>query len=41
VFIQIFKPFVWLIAQLSKGILAVLGIKEKSHTDDISSEELY
>jgi Mg2+/Co2+ transporter CorB len=40
VFIQIFKPFVWLIAQLSKGILAVLGIKEKSHTDDISSEEL-
>jgi Mg2+/Co2+ transporter CorB len=31
---------VWLIAQLSKGILAVLGIKEKSHTDDISSEEL-
>jgi Mg2+/Co2+ transporter CorB len=29
-----------MIAQLSKGILAVLGIKEKSHTDDISSEEL-
>ncbi|WP_122951809.1 HlyC/CorC family transporter [Bathymodiolus thermophilus thioautotrophic gill symbiont] len=39
-FIQIFKPFVWLIAQLSQGILAILGIKEKSDTGDISSEEL-
>jgi len=38
--IKIFKPFVWLIAQLSKGILTVLGIKEKDVSDNISSEEL-
>ncbi|MDC9714435.1 MAG: CNNM domain-containing protein [Gammaproteobacteria bacterium] len=40
IFIKLFKPFVWLIAQLSKLILTSLGVKTKSKTDDISSEEL-
>jgi len=40
IFIKLFKPFVWLIAQLSKLILAALGVKEKNATNEISSEEL-
>ncbi|WXU00687.1 MAG: hypothetical protein Ctma_1416 [Catillopecten margaritatus gill symbiont] len=38
--IKVLKPFVWLIAQLSKGILIILGIQEKDVSDNISSEEL-
>lgn len=38
--IKIFKPFVWLIAQISKLILTALGVKNKGATDEISSEEL-
>lgn len=39
-FIKIFKPFVWLIAQISKLILAIIGVKDKGATNEISSEEL-
>ncbi|BBB24308.1 magnesium/cobalt efflux protein [Isorropodon fossajaponicum endosymbiont JTNG4] len=38
--IKLFKPFVWLIAQLSKMILALFGMKNEPHNNLISSEEL-
>ncbi|WP_024792204.1 HlyC/CorC family transporter [Candidatus Ruthturnera calyptogenae] len=38
--IKLFKPFVWLIAQLSKMILILFGIKNEPHDNLISSEEL-
>ncbi|RUA05724.1 MAG: cobalt transporter [Gammaproteobacteria bacterium] len=40
IFIKIFKPFVWLIAQFSKLILITFGVKDKDTRDEISSEEL-
>ncbi|SMN11725.1 Magnesium and cobalt efflux protein CorC [uncultured Candidatus Thioglobus sp.] len=40
VFILLFKPFVWLIAQISKLILRLLGVKNDNQTVNISSEEL-
>ena len=40
VFIKIFKPFVWIIAQLSKNILKLLGVKNEGQANNISSEEL-
>ena len=40
VFIKIFKPFVWIIAQLSKNILKILGVKDEGQTNSISSDEL-
>ena len=40
VFIKIFKPFVWIIAQLSKNILKILGVKDEGQTNNISSDEL-
>ncbi|WP_041194918.1 HlyC/CorC family transporter [Candidatus Ruthturnera calyptogenae] len=38
--IKLFKPFVWLIAKLSKMILILFGIKNEPHDNLISSEEL-
>jgi Mg2+/Co2+ transporter CorB len=38
--IKLFKPFVWLIAQLSIMILALFGMKNKPNNNLISSEEL-
>ncbi len=38
--IKLFKPFVWLIAQLSKMILALFGMKNEPYNHLISSEEL-
>lgn len=38
--IKIFKPFVWIIAQISKNILRLLGVKNENQTSNISSEEL-
>ncbi|SMN01549.1 Magnesium and cobalt efflux protein CorC [uncultured Candidatus Thioglobus sp.] len=38
--ILLFKPFVWLIAQISKLILRLLGVKNDNQTTNISSEEL-
>ncbi len=38
--IKLFKPFVWLIAQLSKMILALFGMKNEPRNSLISSEEL-
>lgn len=37
--IKIFKPFVWLIAKISKGMLKIFGVKEDTQ-NKISSEEL-
>mgnify|MGYP001575792190 CR=1 FL=1 len=39
-FIKLFKPFVWLIAKMSKIILAILGVKEQNTDEKITSEEL-
>lgn len=39
-FIKLFKPFVWLIAKMSKIILAILGVKEQKTDEKITSEEL-
>ncbi len=38
--ITLFKPFVWLIAKLSNLILKLLGVKNESKTNSVSSEEL-
>ena len=38
--ITLFKPFVWLISQLSNLILKLLGIKNEAQINNISSEEL-
>jgi len=38
--ITLFKPFVWLIAKLSNLILKILGVKNESQTNSVSSEEL-
>ena len=38
--IILFKPFVWLIAKLSNLILKLLGIKNESQANGVSSEEL-
>ncbi|HIM58831.1 MAG TPA: DUF21 domain-containing protein [Gammaproteobacteria bacterium] len=38
--ITLFKPFVWLISQLSNLILKLLGIKNEVQINNISSEEL-
>ncbi len=38
--IKLFKPFVWLIAQLSKIILTLFGMKNEPRNNLISSEEL-
>ena len=38
--IKIFKPFVWLIAQISKIILKLFGINSHQKNQNISSEEL-
>ncbi len=40
VLVKIFKPFVWFVAQLSKLILMMLGVKNNESIDEISSEEL-
>lgn len=40
VLIKLFKPFVWLIAQLSKMILALFDMKNEPYNNLISSEEL-
>lgn len=40
VLITLFKPFVWLIAQLSTSILSLLRVKNKQQQETISSEEL-
>ncbi|CAC9599285.1 Hemolysins and related proteins containing CBS domains [uncultured Gammaproteobacteria bacterium] len=39
-FIKLFKPFVWIIAQISKIILASLGVKTQNENESITSEEL-
>ncbi|MCH9646203.1 MAG: CNNM domain-containing protein [Proteobacteria bacterium] len=39
-FIQLFKPFVWIIAQISTLILRVFGIRTDQQNNNISSEEL-
>ncbi len=39
-FITLFKPFVWLIAKLSNLILKLLGVKNESQANSVSSEEL-
>ncbi len=38
--IKSFKPFVWLIAKMSKTILAMLGVKENDIDKKMTSEEL-
>ena len=38
--ITLFKPFVWLIAKLSSLILKLLGVKNESQANSVSSEEL-
>lgn len=38
--IILFKPFVWLIAKLSNLILKLLGVKNESQANSVSSEEL-
>jgi Mg2+/Co2+ transporter CorB len=38
--IKLFKPFVWLITQISKLILALFFVKDEKISDEISSEEL-
>ncbi|BAF61456.1 HlyC/CorC family transporter [Candidatus Vesicomyidisocius calyptogenae] len=38
--IKIFKPFVWIIAQLSKIILTTFSIKSETNNNLVSSEEL-
>ncbi len=38
--ITLFKPFVWLISQLSNLILKLLGVKNEAQINNISSEEL-
>lgn len=38
--IQIFKPFVWLISQLSNTILKLFGVNNNQNTSSVSSEEL-
>ncbi len=38
--IKIFKPFVWIIAQLSKIILTIFSIKSEINNNLVSSEEL-
>ncbi len=38
--IKLLKPFVWLIAQLSKGILKIFGAQNQHQNHSISSEEL-
>jgi len=38
--ITLFKPFVWLIAQLSSLILKLLGVKNEAQANNVSSEEL-
>lgn len=38
--ITLFKPFVWLTAQLSNLILKLLGVKNESQANSVSSEEL-
>ncbi|MBE8190531.1 MAG: DUF21 domain-containing protein, partial [Candidatus Thioglobus sp.] len=40
VLVKLFKPFVWLIAQLSKGILRIFGVEDEYPNHNISSEEL-
>ncbi len=40
VLIKLFKPFVWLISQLSRLILKLFGINSQDSREDISSEEL-
>lgn len=40
VLIKLFKPFVWLISQLSRLILKLFGINAQQSSEDISSEEL-
>lgn len=39
-FIKLFKPFVWMIAQISKIILAAFGAKKQNENESITSEEL-
>ncbi len=39
-FVKLFKPFVWLIAKMSKIILTILGVKEQNTDEKITSEEL-
>ncbi|HAY41932.1 MAG TPA: cobalt transporter [Gammaproteobacteria bacterium] len=38
--IKLFKPFVWLIAKISKIILRLLGVKDDKQDNNLSSEEL-
>ncbi len=38
--IKLFKPFVWLIAKISKMILRLLGVKDDKQDNNLSSEEL-
>lgn len=38
--IKLLKPFVWIIAQLSKGILKIFGVDDTQQNQNISSEEL-
>ncbi len=38
--ITLFKPFVWLIAKISSLILKLLGVKNETQTNSMSSEEL-
>jgi len=38
--VTLFKPFVWLTAQLSNLILKLLGVKNESQANSVSSEEL-
>ena len=38
--IKLMKPFVWLIAQLSKAILKIFGIGQQQQSSNISPEEL-
>ncbi len=39
-FVKLFKPFVWIIAQITAVILTSLGVKKQYKNDGITSEEL-
>ena len=40
VLVKLFKPFVWVIAKLSKSILSLFGIKDNKQNNNLNSEEL-
>jgi Mg2+/Co2+ transporter CorB len=40
ILVKLFKPFVWVIAKLSKSILSLFGIKDNKQNNNLNSEEL-